>query len=223
MSFTLNNADIQTARVSIPGSGIWIVDVSTAEGKVFAAGDAATLVLSDLTMRGTIVTGGEYVGQASYLIVGGFAGWSKVVKRRAYRTDSGVKLSQVAKDLAADAGEQLVLDPGAERPLGYAWERLGGVASSALRDLVGSSWWVAPDGVTHVGPRPATTVSTATKIVLESYDPRIKRATLSTPDDKIASFLPGATFTAENMTGAFKILALEILISPAAVRLEVLG
>lgn len=45
MSFQLNNNDVQTAKVSIPGSGIWIAEVATADGKVFKAGDAATLAL----------------------------------------------------------------------------------------------------------------------------------------------------------------------------------
>jgi hypothetical protein len=222
MSFQLNGFDLSSARVSIPWSGVWFADISLTDGKALTIGDRANLVLSDLTMVGTILSGGEYVGRSNYMIVGGYAGWSKVVLRRPYRSDDAVKLSEVIADLARESGEKLALEPGTDRKLGYAWTRLGGTASSALRDLVGSSWWVAPDGITHVGMRPATTVPSSVKLVLEEYDPRWKRATISCPDDKIAAFMPRATFSADNIPN-FTIASVDLCITPGSVRLEVLG
>ena len=55
---------------------------------------------------------------------------------------------------------------------------------------------LAPDGSTRVGDRAATAVPAKTQIAVESYDPTDARAMLSTPDDRVAAFLPGATFTA---------------------------
>lgn len=223
MTYQFNKNDIQSARVNIPGSGIWMAEVATTEGKVYKTGDPVSLVLSDLVMAGTVVTGGEYVGSASYVVIGGSGKWSSQVKRRAYRTDSGVRLSEVVRDLAQEIGERIFLEPGVDRTLGYAWERLAGLASSALRDVVGSAWWVAADGVTHIGPRPAAIIPSSTKIVLGNFDPMFRRASISLPDDKLAAFAPGATFSVENLPAGFLISTSLIFVRSSHVRLELLG
>ncbi|MFT3773016.1 MAG: hypothetical protein QM820_47135 [Minicystis sp.] len=139
MSFTLAGNDLQAADVQILGYGIWTAEVSLADARPLTSGSGVQLVLSDLTMEGTIRSGGEFVGETRYFVVGGADGWAKTVKRRAYRADNGIRLSQVAQDLAAEVGETVVVLPAAERVVGYAWQRLGGSASAALSDLAGSS------------------------------------------------------------------------------------
>jgi hypothetical protein len=221
MAFTLAGNDLQSADVQLLAYGIWTAEVSLADAKPLTVGSAVQLVLSDLTLSGTIRSGGEFVGESRYFIVGGADGWPKTVKRRAYRTDSGVRLSQVAQDLAGEVEETVVVLQ--DRVLGYAWQRLGGPASAALQDMAGSSWWVGPDGKTYVGRRPASTIPTSTQFVVESYDPRFKRAVLSSPEDKIAVFQPGASFTAETITGAFTIKETYITVRVGSVSLRVLG
>ena len=51
--------------------------------------------------------------------------------------------------------------------------------------------------MTHLGPRPASSVSSSTLTVL--YDPALRHATAQLADDAIAGLLPGATLAAQGL------------------------
>jgi hypothetical protein len=225
VAFTLNDFDITRARVSIPRYGLWSGDVTTAEQLDLKAGAAVRLVLGDLVLVGVAGPGGTWAGASSYLIRPGAGGWTRELPARAYRNDGGILLSQVATDLAAEAGERLVVEPGADRVVGYAWTRLGGVASAALVELVGSSWWTGIDGVTHVGPRPAVAMAgAALGFTVERFDPQRRRAVLSTDDAALAALCtPGATWSDPRIVGPFITAGALLEVTAGAVRVEVIG
>jgi hypothetical protein len=146
-----------------------------------------------------------------------------VVPARPYRDDDGIQLGAVAPDLATEAGETMVVEPDAARVLGYAWTRIAGGASSALRQLVGASWWVDPPGVTHVGPRPTKPVPPGLAFTVEHFDTARRRARLSLESDAIAAFLPGATWSDPSIDGLFTVTGLHVIVRPGSVLVEVIG
>lgn len=221
MPFTLNGHDLSAARVVLPRFGVWSGEVSTVDALDLARGTKVRIILGDLELVGVVVEGGTWAGVSSYQLEAGAGGWSKVVASRPYRDDGGIQLGAVCQDLAKEVGERLVVDAG-DRPLGYACERVGGVASASLHALAGSSWYVAADGVTHLGARPVAPVPAGLSFVVEAFDVVRRRAVLSTPDDAIAALCtPGATWSAESVEGLFTTHGAIVTVSASAVRVEV--
>ena len=198
MSFTLNSSPVQSLTLKLPRWGIWTARAKLAADTTLADGAAITLVLGDLTLTGVKRSGGVFQSSAEYFLVGGADGWSKPVKKRSYRTDAGVKLSQVAIDLGKDAGERVVLTEGTDRSLGYAWPRPAGTASAAL-DALRARWWVAPDGTTYLGARSSAAIAKTVKWSLESFDPANRIAICGVSADAFAAFQPGVQLTAPGM------------------------
>lgn len=223
MPFTLNGADLKSCFASIPRRGIWLAHVGIADSLELAKGAAIALVLGDLELVGVVLDGGTFGGESSYVVHGGAGGWARSVPARAYRDDDGIQLGAVAPDLAAEAGEKMTVETDAARVLGYAWTRIAGGASSALRQLVGASWWVAEDGVTHVGARPEAAVPASLAFTVEAFDPTRRRARISLESDGVAAFLPGATFTADSIPGLFTVAGLDVRVRPGSVIVEVIG
>jgi hypothetical protein len=223
MSFTLAGASISSAVVRVPRFGLWTARVACAGPLTLTVGARATLIVGDLSLVGTVVDGGTFAEQSVYSLVGGAGRWGATVPAKAHRSDGGVTVAEVARDLATDAGEiGVVLEPGAERPLGYAWERRAGVASDMLRQLVGDAWWAAPDGTTHLGPRPARAVTPST-LRITSYDPAVRFATASLDDDAVAQLLPGAQVTATGLPDVLDVGALTIRVEAEAIEVDLLG
>jgi hypothetical protein len=221
MAFTLGGYDLSAVQLVVPRFGIWTAETQLVDGRELAAGAAVELVVGDLTLRGTVRSGGTYVSSSSYTVVGGADGWPRRVPERGYRDDGGsLTLAIVAADLAAAAGESVQLEPNVDRVLGYAWTRIAGSATAALRDLVGSAWWMAADGVTHLGPRPSSSVSSSVRFSVEQYDPTRRRALLSSPEDVVAAFLPGAVWSADEVP-SFTVTGLVARASAGSVQLEV--
>lgn len=211
MAFTVDIYQIAKACAALPEYGVWSVRAELVGGKVPAAGARVTVTLGDLVLSGTVRVSEVYVGLAEAFIVGGADGWGKQVKRRWYRADNGVRLATVAGDLALDAGETLApLGALDTAKLGYAWIRPEGPASTALNEL-GRPWFVDLDGRTVIGDRPRVTRS-GLKIGAEPYIPSLRKATLTSPDDKLAAFVPGSVITSEGIP-TLTIRATEIKIS----------
>jgi hypothetical protein len=198
MAYALNGSPVQSITLKLPRWGIWTAHVKLASDKVLAPGAAAVIVLGDLTLAGTVRQGGVFVSSAEYIIVGGKDGWAGTVAKRAYRTDTGVKLSQVATDLGIDAGERVVLLPGAERSVGYAWARAAGTASEAL-DALGTPWHVGADGVTYLGERIEVPLPKTAKWSVESYDPARRMAVIGLANDALAAWQPGTRVTGNSI------------------------
>ena len=100
---TLNGHKVTDARVTIPAWGVWYADVAI-DGEVALSG-AATLVVADLTLSGTVLSGGPSTGRSHFRVVGGEGGWGKLLKKRSYANDAGVKLAKILGDAAFEVGE----------------------------------------------------------------------------------------------------------------------
>lgn len=182
---TLNGQRATDARASIPKWGCWYAD-ATLDGDVAIAG-AATLKIADLSLTGTILSGGSAKGRSYFRLVAGKGGWGKTIKRRSYSTDAGVKISTVLTDAAADAGETLDASTLPTGTLGPAWVRPEGPASAMLQLLAPQNWYVGEDGITRIGRRPKTQLAgTVTKGVVD----RAAR-TVTLAAESIATILPG--------------------------------
>lgn len=198
MAYTFNGNPIQNVSLNFPRGGIWTARGKLAGDKFYAVGDAVTIVVGDLTLKGTVRQGSVFQSSAEYIVVGGKDGWSKQITNRHYRTDAGVKLSLVWSDLGKDAGETVVLQAGTDRSLGYSWNRAAGTASEALAAL-STRWWVAADGTTFLGDRLETKIPETIKWTLQSYDPQNKTAVLGVDNDNIKAFQPGVRLTTKDL------------------------
>jgi hypothetical protein len=215
--FALNGIDAPTGFIAIPEFGLWRARVLLATEAPPPADARVTLAAGSLTLVGTVESAGAHVGLSEVLVRGGSGGWSRRVKGWPHRADNGVRLSEVVASLAAEVGETAVLEPGAERLVGYAWVRHEGPATTALEDLTAGTWWMAPDGVMHVGVRPARGRVTAPWSVVR-HAPAEGFLVLSTPGEDLGAFLPGGELRGEGIA-PFEIGALEARWSSQTVRL----
>jgi hypothetical protein len=189
-TYALNGSPIQSVVLKLPQWGVWTARVKLASDNVLAHGAAAVIVLGDLTLAGTVRAGGVFSSSAEYIILGGKDGWAGPVAKRSYRTDTGVKLSQVATDLGIDAGERVALLPGTDRSVGYAYARAAGTGAEAL-DALGTPWHVGSDGITYLGERIGLPLPKAAKWSVESYDPARRMAVIGIANDALAAWQPG--------------------------------
>jgi hypothetical protein len=183
---TLNGVTATAVRVSIPANGLWWAEVECASGDSMTG--AATLVVDDLTLRGTIITGGAYEARTRYRIVGGAGGWGRTIAARAYVNDLSPKKSAILADAARECGETLGTVPASDTVAGGAYVRASGPASRVLDDLYPRGWYVDEAGVTQIGRRARVTYTgTATRITDDHAQVRFELAPPS-----LAGLLPGA-------------------------------
>jgi len=185
---SLNGNRVTDVRSTIPGWGVSYHDV-TVDGNVTLSG-AVTLVVADLTIAGTILTGGSSgAGRSFFRLVAGAGGWGKQLPAKSYSNDFGVKLLTVLQDAATAVGETLdttTIDPKAT--LGPFFVRPAGPACRLLEQLSSSSWYIGEDGKTRLGARPATTLSTKVTYVVPLD---LARGTVTIASETIANILPG--------------------------------
>lgn len=188
-SASLNGNNVTDARLSIPAWGASYHDVSI-DGQISLTG-AVTLVVADLTIKGTVLSGGPGIGRSYFRIVAGAGGWGKSIPAKTYQNDAGVKLANVLNDAAAAVGEtidQTTLDT--TKRVGPFYVRPEGPACTVLNLMSSSAWYVGEDGVTRIGQRGASTLSgTATRVTQQDQ----ARGTLTLASDSIAGILPGVT------------------------------
>lgn len=187
MSSTLNGNRITRARASIPSWGCPWYEIDL-DGEIALSG-AVTLQLEDLTLLGTIVSGGSDKGRSSYRVVGGAAGWGKEIAALSYSNDAGVKLSKVLGDAANAAGETLDASTIPASTVGPSYIRDAGPAGRVLEQLASEAWYIDEAGVTKLGRRPA--VAFAGKAALGPIDRA--RGTVTLASESLASLLPGVT------------------------------
>jgi hypothetical protein len=150
---SLESVPVSRARVQVPAYGLWWADVDLQDPEELSGG--VTLQLADLTLVGTIVSGGVHAGRASYRIVGGAGGWGAPLVARGYSDDAGVRVGTVVGDAAAEVGETVEGVP--EVRLGPHYARAAAPATRVLHDVAPSAWWVGLDGVTRFGAREVVT------------------------------------------------------------------
>lgn len=198
-TYTVAGSPIQSLTLRLPRYGIWTARCKLAGTLALAVGAPVAIALGDLTIAGTVRAGGVFASSAEYVIVGGKDKWSGPVRRRVYRSDGGVKLSQVAVDLGADVGEPVALLDGVDRVLGYAWPRAATDTASEALAALATPWHVAPNGTTYLGARIETALPKATKWTLESYDPANRIAVCGVSADQLAGFRPGVRLASSGM------------------------
>ncbi len=185
MVATLNGHRVTDARVNIPAWGCWYAS-ATVDGEHALTG-AATLKVADLTLTGTILSGGPAKGRSSFRIVAGKGGWGREVPSKGYASDAGVKKSTVIQDAAQEVGETVAALDTAPR-VGPAWTRKKGPASRVLEQLAPSAWYVDEAGVTRLGARAASTLPGG---ITRVTPPDLSRATVELASDAISAILPG--------------------------------
>ncbi len=183
---TLDGNTCTSARVQIPAWGVWHAD-ATLDDEVTLTG-AVVLEMADLTLRGTVVSGGPYKGASRYRIAGGAAGWGKQAPARGYTNDAGVRLATVLTDAALVAGETLDATTVAATTVGPAWTREAGPAARALELLAREAWYVGEDGITRLGRRARVVyVGDAERMAQD-----LARGTIELAAEEIATLVPGA-------------------------------
>lgn len=184
---TLNGRRVIRARANLPEWGACFAD-ATVDGDVTLAG-ACELKIADLTMKGTILSGGAEKGRSTFRLVTGAACWGKSIGPKSYSAEPGVRLATVLGDAAKAAGENLdvaTIDRNAR--VGNHFARKEGTAARLLERYASRGWYIGEDGITRIGRRPRKD--------LETTAPRVvpvdrARATLVLASESIAQFVPG--------------------------------
>lgn len=181
---TFSGQRILSARIYLPAWGAWYADVSIG-GEHTIAG-AVRIVLNDLVLLGTVLSGGASFGRSDFRVVAGAGGWGKTLAKRSYANDAGVKLSTVVGDAAALAGESFESTSAAR--LGPAWTRPEGPACRVLEQVAPGAWFIGEDGVTRLGRR-AVFAFTGKAARVSPIDRARRRLVLAA--DVIAPLVPG--------------------------------
>lgn len=182
---TLDGQTVTECSVQLPSWGVAWADVeidqpTQLEGQV-------QLVVADLELTMTIMSGGPWQGRARYRLAAGAGGWGQELPSRAYQNDAGVKLSKVLTDVADACGETLGTVP--TGTCGFAWTRPEAPASHTLSTLYPQGWYVDESGVTQIGTRASTTYTgKATRLPSDIAAGRLELAA-----EELAQLVPGAT------------------------------
>lgn len=185
MSASLNGILATSARVFLPAWGAWWVEIDL-DGEHTLTG-ACTVVVADLTLVGTILSGGPENGRSHFRVVGGKGGWGQTISAKSYANDAGVKASTVLLDAADACGETILASTLPTTRPGPAWVRPADRASRVLELLAPHGWYVGEDGVTRIGARPAGTLPAGV-----THGPAdLARGTVTLASESIATILPG--------------------------------
>jgi hypothetical protein len=185
MTATLNTIRATHALATIPSWGLWHAEVNL-DGEHTLSGEAK-LILADLTLVGTVLSGGPESGRTPVWIVGGRGGWGRVIPEKSYANDAGVKVATILRDAAAACGETLDEASLPTTRVGPAWVRPAGRASRTLALVASKNWYVREDGVTVIGQRKASTLDA--KVTRGPVDKARGKVTLAA--ESIAKILPG--------------------------------
>lgn len=203
-SILLNNARVTSVTVKTPFYGAWSADVTMAAADEIVDTQkrpttAVTLVIGDLTLRGTIVRQAVYGGARSIWIVAGAGGWRNVIAAKGYAQSSGIKLSTVLNDAARAAGESIVI--GTDRTIGTSYAREKAAAERVLALETAGAWWIDTSGVTQLAARTSTLVVAPFTVVKHLGGAGQFEIATDTP----SQWQPGRTFTAPQTPGTHTI------------------
>jgi hypothetical protein len=195
---TLNGARARRLSLKVPNIGVWSAEVELIEDGALVDGAQVDLRIGPTLWRGTVAPGenGVFALTRRCLVRGGAGAWSRTLAPKHYHNDFGVRAVEVVADLCRETGETLgSFVPAAER-IGVDYVRAAGItAAGSLADVIGAvPWWVAQDGATNVGMRPATQLN-SDRFELLTYEPRLRMATLGVSNSDIGAIQIGATLT----------------------------
>lgn len=180
---TLNGRTVLEGRVHLPAWGVWTAVVETDLSDQTTG--AATLVVDDVTLTGTIVSAGVAdATRTRYRIAGGAGGWGRTVPARAYTNDAGVKRALVLADAARECGETMGTVTGS---VGVSYVRSEGPAARVLDDVAARDWYVDAAGVTQIGRRARSTATPAPHVLTVDA----ARGRVDVAPDKLAALVPG--------------------------------
>lgn len=189
---SVSGSRIVSGSVGIPYYGGFVADVELVT--TTALPTSITLTLGNLTLAGAVYRQSQFAGKTLARLVGGAGGWSRQVEARFWRNAQGLMASTILQDTAIDAGEQVNVQT--DFSVGVFWARRADKASRVLARLAGPEWWIDASGVTQVGARASTGITSA--FVLEEFDGARGVATVASED--LASWLPGNTFSNDVLT-----------------------
>jgi hypothetical protein len=209
---TLGGVQANRVRLHVPLHGVPVADVELVNATALA--NLQTLVVGDLSLQGTIVSGGVAAEVASYHWVAGRASWGVTLPARGYQSALGVLRSSILQDLQTDLAvatsgrgdtvaigipEQRVgpIQSGYARPAGPAWDTL-----KTLR----VPWYVDVAGVTQIRERTGIEVP-ATVDVLQSR-PDEGSFVVASRDETYSRWLPG------NLIAGARIVSLTLVAVP---------
>jgi hypothetical protein len=214
MLASLNGIQVQAGQIVFPYYGLWVADLALSNAPDDTVTDA-TIVLAGLTLQGTVFRGGSFLGNGSFRVIGGKGGWKNRIPPKFYQSSFGVKLRSVLTDVAREVSESVQVD--VDRTLGQFYTREACPAGRLLWQL-GRTWWVRADGVTQIGTRAPTVVTTPFD-VLEGTNPSQGRVMVAT--DNPESWEPGVAFVAPTLSQKTVSTVIHHL-SPNALRTEIL-
>ncbi len=175
MTIALNGLSAISARLSIPGTGVWVADVELDIGEAgIVPSGRAVLTIGTATLSGTIddrATGRKGT-RASVQILAGGGGWDRIVPAIHLHNDFGVTSTTVYTVTASAVGEVVADAPPSK--LGPDFVRSAGPAS---RVFAGVAWHLDAAGVTHVGARLPVPLPSGASIL--EWDPNTRRAIIA--------------------------------------------
>lgn len=175
---TIGPLQITSCTLHVPESGSWVLDVDhdLPTGAPAPTGKVVCLV-GGVPFVGTVdpSSSGVFGTRARSRVVGAIE-WRKNLPKRDFQNPDGLTSAVVIAATAAELG--IVATVVVQEFLGKHFVRVVGPASQVLGR---SGWWVSPEGITTVGPRPQSVPGPS--FFLSEYDPltRIAKASNSAP------------------------------------------
>lgn len=178
------------SSITFPTFGAWSADLEVNSLALLPTGARAlTVVVGDLTAKATVIRQAIFAGSLRARIVGGGAGWRKVVPARGYSHEAGVKLSSVLADAARECDELIAV--ATDRVVGLHYTREEAKAENVLELELDGQWWVDLNGITQTSARSSAAIVNPFTVVTRSG--ALGRCEIAT--DTIAPWQPGRTFT----------------------------
>lgn len=204
----LDGHPVRTLTLRVGNAGPWVADVELTEApNLFGP---VVLTIGEAALHGTIVPQETSVFGLSFSarVVGGANGWGRVLSRKGYHNDAGIKAQLLAEDAAREVGETLgSFTPERER-IGIDYARAMLTASTVLEYAAGSApWWVDYAGVTHVGERTHTAIPRDAYALLD-FDELNQVATLGV--NQLEALLVGGELNEDRLGPARIIRDLEV-------------
>ena len=188
---SVNGNRVFSGSFTVPFYGTWEGDAGISLPVTLK--NPASLVVGNLTLSGSVYRQGVFAGETRAHLVGGGGGWGSVVRSQGYTNTGGVSLTTVLNDVATIVGEKVNVQPNSGQPsiVGQFFTRVNAPASTILSLLAGPEWYVDTTGVTQIGPRASSLITSPFTVV--EYDPGHSLFEIATEDP--ASWMPGNTFS----------------------------
>ena len=200
MYATLNNFGIAYLYLVIPARGIWTADVVLL-GSVNPAelAGAVTLRIGDsFVLMGTVFRAGDFTGSAGYRVVGGAAGWMKLLPQRPYHSPAGLKLSAVLRDTASAVGERVNVQQ--DQSVGLYYLRAENAPASRVLNALAPSWWMGFDGTTQVGNRAQTLITSQFEVLPANQGTSLLLGRVKVATDQPQDWVPGRQFVSPTIS-----------------------